>query len=43
MLHELLTTNRGELINRCKAKVAKRFAPAKTPAGVDHGVPLFLE
>lgn len=43
MLHELLTSNRNELIKRCKAKVAKRFAPAEIPAGVDHGVPLFLE
>jgi hypothetical protein len=43
MLHELLASNRDELINRCKAKVAKRFAPEKPPAGVDHGVPLFLQ
>ena len=43
MLHELLTSNRNELIRRCKAKVAKRFAPSEVPAGVNHGVPLFLE
>ena len=43
MLHELLTSNRNELIKRCKAKAAKRFAPAEIPAGGDHGVPLFLE
>ena len=43
MLHELLTSNRGELIKRCKAKVARRFAPSGIPAGADHGVPLFLE
>ena len=42
VLHELLTSNRSELISRCKAKVAKRFAPAEIPAGVDNGVPLFL-
>lgn len=43
MLHELLTSNRSELIGRCKAKVAKRFAPSEIPVGADHGVPLFLE
>lgn len=43
MLHELLTANRAELINRCKAKVAKRFAPSPIPAGVDEGVPLLLD
>jgi hypothetical protein len=43
MLHEFLTTNRKELITRCRAKVAKRFEPAQTPAAIDHGVPLFLQ
>lgn len=43
MLHELLSSNRDELIRRCKAKAAKRFAPASIPAAVEHGVPLFLQ
>jgi hypothetical protein len=43
MLHELVASNRDELISRCKTKVAKRFAPEKAPPGVDHGVPLFLQ
>jgi hypothetical protein len=43
MLHEFLTSNRKELIARCRKKVAKRFEPAKTPAAIDHGVPLFLQ
>src|SRR5579864_2944583 len=43
MLHEFLTSNRNELITRCRAKVAKRFEPTETPSVVDHGVPLFLE
>src|SRR6185295_4429996 len=43
VVHELLSSNRNELIGRCKAKVARRFAPSEIPAGVDHGVPLFLE
>jgi hypothetical protein len=42
MLHEFLTSNRDELINRCKKKVAKRFEPSEIPTAVDHGVPLFL-
>jgi hypothetical protein len=43
MLHEFLTSNRTELITRCRNKVAKRFAPSETPAALDHGVPLFLQ
>ncbi len=43
MLHEFVTSNRKQLIQRCRAKVAKRFAPAELPAAMDHGVPLFLE
>jgi polyhydroxyalkanoate synthesis regulator protein len=43
MLHEFLTSNRGELIERCRAKVAKRFAPEEVPLRIDHGVPLFLQ
>jgi hypothetical protein len=43
MLHEFLTTNRTELITRCRNKVTKRFAPAEIPLALDHGVPLFLQ
>src|ERR1700687_1788076 len=43
MLHKFLTSNRKELIERCREKVAKRFAPAQLPAAISHGVPLFLQ
>jgi hypothetical protein len=43
MLHEFLTSNHQLLINRCRAKVAKRFEPIEAPATIDHGVPLFLQ
>ena len=43
MLLKLLTSNRAELLKRCREKVAIRFAPEAVPAVVDHGVPLFLD
>jgi hypothetical protein len=43
MLHEFLTTNRHELIIRCRDSVAKRFGSTETAATLDHGVPLFLQ
>jgi hypothetical protein len=43
MLHEFLTSNRTELITRCRNKAAKRFAPSAIPIALDHGVPLFLQ
>ncbi len=43
MLHEFLTSNRIELVRRCREKVAKRFEPSQTPSAIDHGVPLFLQ
>lgn len=43
MLHEFLSLNRDELIERCKEKVAKRFEPAEIPAAIDHGVPVFMQ
>ena len=43
MLHSFLTSHRNELIQHCREKVAKRYAPSQTPQVVDHGVPLFLE
>jgi hypothetical protein len=42
MLHEFITINRGEIIRRCRAKVATRSVPPPTKAEIDHGVPLFL-
>jgi hypothetical protein len=43
MLHEFLTSNRKELIKRCKDKAGARFEPSLSPATIDHGVPLFLQ
>ena len=43
MLHEFLTSNRTELIARCRSKVAKRLSPTEIPLALDHGVPLFLQ
>jgi hypothetical protein len=43
MLHEFVTSNRTELISRCRNKVAKRLSPTKIPLALDHGVPLFLQ
>jgi hypothetical protein len=43
MLHEFLTTNRAELIRRCKSKVGERSSPRVTPLELEHGVPRFLE
>jgi hypothetical protein len=43
MLHEFITANRQEIINRCRAKVAKRLDPPPTRAEIEHGVPVFLD
>lgn len=43
MLHDFLTSHRDELIQHCREKVARRYAPQRTPQVVDHGVPLFLQ
>jgi signal transduction histidine kinase len=43
MLHEFLTASRGELIARCRAKVARRSAPKATAAEMEHGIPRFLD
>lgn len=43
MLHEFLAENREELIERCRAKVARRIAPRPTEPELKHGIPLFLE
>jgi len=43
MLIEFVTIHKQEIISRCKAKAAKRGAPAPPTAGIDHGVPMFLD
>lgn len=43
MLHEFLSSNRADLIDRCRAKVALRLAPRPTPREMEHGIPFFLE
>ena len=43
MLHEFVSSNRDELVRRCRSKVSERDSPPATPAGLDHGVPLVLE
>ena len=40
---QFLTHNRDELIDRCKAKVARRPSGTATGAQLSNGVPLFLE
>jgi hypothetical protein len=42
MLHEFLSSNREELIRRCREKVSKRPSPPVTSLELEHGVPLFL-
>jgi signal transduction histidine kinase len=43
MLHQFLSRNRTNLIDRCRFKVAQRTAPRVTPAELTHGIPLFLD
>jgi signal transduction histidine kinase len=43
MLHELLATNRLDLIDRCRVKVAQRRAPKPSDAELEHGIPHFLD
>jgi signal transduction histidine kinase len=42
MLHEFITSNRVEIIARCRAKISSRPAPRATDAELEYGVPLFL-
>jgi signal transduction histidine kinase len=42
-MHEFLTTNRSELIARCRAKVAKRAPSGRHGAELEHGVTIFLD
>jgi signal transduction histidine kinase len=43
VLHQFLTINRVDLIERCRLKVAKRLAPKVTDAELTHGIPAFLD
>jgi signal transduction histidine kinase len=43
VLHEFLTTNRADLIERCRLKVAKRLAPKGAGKELTHGIPSFLD
>ena len=43
MLHEFLTSNREELIARCRVKVSERDSPPATSSEREYGVPLFLD
>ena len=42
-MHQFLSDNRADLIERCKAKVAKRPRRAATAAQLANGVPMFLD
>jgi signal transduction histidine kinase len=42
-LDYFIAANRGEIITRCRAKVATRSLPSPIEAEIDHGVPLFLD
>jgi signal transduction histidine kinase len=43
MMHEFLASNRRELIDRCRAKVAQRAAPEATKEELEHGMAHFLD
>jgi hypothetical protein len=43
MMYEFLMENRGELIERCRMKVAQRPAPRATAEELDYGITIFLD
>ncbi|HUF80503.1 MAG TPA: response regulator [Burkholderiales bacterium] len=43
MLHEFLTANQSELVDRCREKVARRSPPKANSPELKHGIALFLE
>jgi signal transduction histidine kinase len=43
MMHEFLSNNRADLIERCREKVARRPARGATVRQLQNGVPLFLD
>ncbi len=42
-MHEFLSENRGELIERCRMKVAQRPSPRATAEELEHGITIFLD
>lgn len=43
MMHEFLSANRKELIERCRAKAAQRAATGATEQDLEHGIAHFLD
>jgi signal transduction histidine kinase len=43
MMHDFLTDNRQNLVDRCRAKVAQRPGRAATGDQLHHGIPIFLD
>ena len=43
MLHDFLTANQADLIERCRSKVVHRSEPKATSAELRRGIPIFLE
>jgi hypothetical protein len=43
MMHTFIANNRAELIERCRAKVARRAHRAATHAQMRNGIPMFLD
>jgi signal transduction histidine kinase len=43
MLRDFIQSNRSELIDRCRARVARRRAPRPTPFELEYGVPIFMD
>ena len=43
MLRELVSANRDQIIERCRARVSARMAPRPTAVELEQGIPLFLD
>src|SRR5688500_8673840 len=43
MLYEFLRDHRGDLIDRCRFKVAQRSSPAASDGELQYGVPLVID
>jgi signal transduction histidine kinase len=43
MLHDFISMNRQEILGRCRTMVGARLVPSLTDAGIDCGVPVFLD
>jgi signal transduction histidine kinase len=43
VLREFIVSNRSELVERCRARVARRRAPRPTPFELEHGIPIFID